>query len=275
MKLLSWTVAVASSALLTGPSAAHEFWLSPEDFTLAPGDTLNVDLVVGQRFEGPPAPYIPANFTRFDIVTGGEGDPSPVEGRIGDRPALQMQIDAPGLATVLHVSRDYELEWDDWDAFVAFTEHKDAGWVPQAHVDRGLEAAGGVVEGYSRHAKSILAVGDGAGQDRAYGLETEIVALENPYTGDMDDGLDVRLLYRGEVRADAQVEIFARGADGGVAVSTVRTNADGVATVPVSPGETYLLDAVVMREAASGLVEAFGAQWESLWASLTFAVPAG
>jgi hypothetical protein len=44
-----------------------------------------------------------------------------------------------------------------------------------------------------------------------------------------------------------------------------------VATVPVTAGHAYMLDAVVLREPEG--VSNPGALWESLWANLTFAVP--
>ncbi len=266
-------VAAALSALGPLPSAAHEFWIAPEEYSLAPGGELRADLRVGQRFEGTSAPYIPMNFTRFDVATGGDDAPRPVPGRIGDRPALQMEVDEPGLATILHVTRDYELVWESWEAFTAFLDHKDAAWVVAADAERGRHPRDGVVEGYSRYAKALVAVGEGRGEDRAHGLLTEIVALENPYTGELSDGLDVRLLYDDAPRPDAQVGIFARGPEGAVETRTVRTDAAGMATIPVAPGTEYLLDAVLLRVPTPDLAMSFGAEWESLWASLTFRTP--
>ena len=120
-------------------------------------------------------------------------------------------------------------------------------------------------------------MGEGAGEDRAYGLLTEIVALENPYTGDMSDGLDVQLLFEREPRANAQIEIFSKSLDDDTAeaeISTVTTDEEGFATVPVEAGRQYLLDAVVFREPVEDLLPRFDPQWETLWASLTFGLSA-
>ena len=119
-----------------------------------------------------------------------------------------------------------------------------------------------------------MAVGDGRGEDRAFGLETELVALENPYTGDMSDGIDVVLLYQGAPRSGAQIEVFDKAADETVQVTTVRTDSEGKATVPVLPAHRYMLDAVALREPSAELAEETRAVWESLWANLTFAIPA-
>lgn len=259
---------VALLVTLAGPAAqAHEFWIDPEDYTVEPGGRIVADLRVGQEFKGGSQAYVPRNFRRFEIAdaTGLAG----VEMRMGDRPALDVTVEGEGLAIVLHVTRDYELTYTDPEAFPNFVTHKDAAWTLERHADRGLPETG-FKERYSRHAKSLVAVGQGQGQDRAFGLTTEIVALANPYTDDLSGGLPVQLFHEGRPRPEAQVEVFARQGET-VEVFTLRTDAEGVARVPVTPGAEYMLDAVVLRE-LDGTGED-GAVWESLWANLTFAVP--
>ena len=55
--------------------------------------------------------------------------------------------------------------------------------------------------------------------------------------------------------------------------TSVRTDADGRALVPVTPGSEYLLDTVVMQPAPEPQA-ASDPLWLSYWASLTFQVPA-
>ena len=269
MKLPLAFAALASSVIAL-PSSAHEFWIEPTDYMLSPGETLNARIMVGTEFEGSSYAYLPTNFRRFDISTGGQ--PVPLPGRIGDRPAAQVAIGREGLTTLIHVTRDYELTWETWKKFEDFVDHKDGAGVLEDHRAQ-YEEADGVREVYSRYGKSLVAVGNGAGEDKAYGLLTEIVALENPYTDNLSDGFDVRVLYEGEPRADEQVEIFARDVDGAVTITTTRTNADGVATINVAPETEYLLDSVVFRAPAEDLAADFDPQWETLWASLTFRTP--
>ena len=147
----------------------------------------------------------------------------------------------------------------------------DAVWVLEAHAARGL-TEDDRRELYSRYAKSLVAVGSGEGADFEAGLLTEIVALENPYTGEMSDGIDVRVLYEGAPRAETQIEVFEKATDESVEIFTVKTDAAGEATVPVKPGYRYMLDAVVLREPAPEVAAEKNVQWESLWANLTFEV---
>jgi hypothetical protein len=262
-------LALALGALLAATRlAAHEFWIEPQDFTPEAGAPLVADLRVGDRLEGATYSYVPPNFTRFEILLG--DSVLPVQGRAGDSPALSMTVPGEGLAVIVHVTRDYSLTYKDWETFLRFTAHKDFDWAPARHEARGLPREA-VRERYSRHAKSLVALGAGAGADREAGLLTEIVALANPYTDDLSEGLPVRVLYRGAPRVDTQVEIFDRAPDGTVSVSTTRTDAEGRAVVPVQKGHVYLIDSVVLEERVPATPEA--PAWESLWASLTFAVP--
>ncbi len=244
---------------------AHEFWIDPEEFQVPAGGAVTADLRVGQDFEGGAMSYLPPKFRRFDYIF--DRRIGPVPGVIGDRPALRMSAPGDGLLIVVHQTTNSTITWDTWEEFVAFVEHKDAMWTLEAHDARGLERES-VREVYSRYAKSLIAAGEGAGSDLETGLLTEIVAEENPYTDNMDDGIDVRVLYQGEPRIDEQIEIYEKAADGSVNVFTLRTDDAGRATVPVKPGHRYMLDSVVLREP-----DVADFAWESLWANLTFAVP--
>ena len=261
-------VAAALLALSGGAGSAHEFWIDPLAYQVPPGGTLTADIRVGDKLQGAAFSYIPPNFRRFDVILGDKV--LPVPGRAGDRPALNLPAPDEGLAVVVHVTRDYTLTYREREKFEAFIAHKDLGWVLAEHTGRGLPETG-FQEQYSRHAKSLIAVGDGRGADTEVGLLTEIVALANPYTDPLDSGFPVRVLYQGAPRADVQVELFDRAPDGTIDITLHRTDADGTAVLPVAAGHSYLVDSVVMRPLEP--TTDGGPVWESLWASLTFAVP--
>lgn len=256
------------AAGLSLPVAAHEFWIDPEVYQVPSEGTITARLRVGEAFAGAEQSYLARNFDRFDLACSGAL--SSVEGRAGDRPALTVEAPRDGLCVVIHQTRDHTLTYRDWQKFVNFVEHKDFAGVLTEHAARGLPETN-FVELYSRYAKSLIAVGSGAGADADMGLETEIVAEANPYQDEMTDGLPIRVLYQGEPRADVQVELFAKPPSGAVVVTLHRTDADGRVTLPVEAGHAYLADAVVLR--ALTPTNDGDPVWESLWASLTFAVP--
>ncbi len=252
----------------TTAATGHEFWIDPHEFQIAPGENIVADLRVGQGFTGVAFSYLPPKFRLFDIVRGDQREA--VSMRMGDRPAMDVPALGNGLNVVLHVTTDQRITWSDPEKFRSFVRHKGAAWVLDEHARRGLPDSG-FSEFYSRYAKSLIAVGDGAGEDARFGLLTEIVLLENPYTDNMSDGIDLQVFYDGAPRRDAQIEVFARSGET-VEKTTVPADGNGRATVPVRPGVVYLLDAVVLR----AIEPAFetGPVWESLWASTTFRVPA-
>lgn len=269
MRILK-TLLTAGAVLAAVPALAHEFWIAPVAYQVPSGARLLADIRVGESMEGSAYSYVPPNFARFDVVMGGTA--YPVEGRAGDRPALNMAAPvADGLAVVVHQTRAYKLTYPKWETFVSFTEHKDVEWAQARHLERGF-VQDEVREEYIRFGKSLIGVGSGAGADSAVGLRTEIVAETNPYTDDLSGGVTVQVLYEGAPRADVQVELFDRapGATAGVS-SLHRTDAEGRVTLPVQAGHEYLVDSVVMNEIDPEAHE--GQPWQSLWASLTFRVP--
>jgi Domain of unknown function (DUF4198) len=258
---------MAASALC---AQAHEFWLLPEDYILDPGATMRVGLRNGEKMNGISLPYLPGNVARFDVVAG--DSVTPVVSRLGDQPALAGTAPADaGLVVVVHETTDTTLTYDDFGKFQRFVTHKSVPDLVALHAARGLPQTG-FGETYRRYAKTLIAVGDGAGSDRALGLRIEIVAMANPYTDDLSTGLPLLVLLDGKPRTAAQLELFARAPDGTVTVSNHTTDAEGVALVPTQPGFTYLADNVDIFALPNDDV-AVGPVWHSDWASLTYMVP--
>ncbi|WP_272004366.1 DUF4198 domain-containing protein [Roseovarius sp. ZX-A-9] len=251
-------------------AVAHEFWIEPQEFQVETGAPLTASLRNGQHFEGITLAYFDRRIIRFDWRMG--GNVTPVTGRAGDNPALNLAAPEAGLMVLTYQSTASEVRYKTWEKFAQFAEHKSFADIQARHRARDLPDAD-FTEVYTRYAKSLIAIGAGMGADRATGLEIEIVALQNPYTRSETGPLPVQVLYQDAPRADAQVEIFERAPDGTVVVTTIRTDDAGIAQIPVRPGHAYLLDNVVLRVPAPAVAEAHGAVWETLWASLTFAVP--
>lgn len=250
------------------PVAAHEFWVEPQSYAIAPSDSLNADLRNGQFFAGPTIPYISGAIERFEVIAG--DSVLPVRGRLGNRPALKGLSVPGGLAIIVFESTDSRLNYDSWEKFTAFVEHKDLKGTIEAHHERGLPETN-FDENYRRYSKALVAVGDGKGDDRRVGLLIEIVADANPYTDDVSGGMPLQVFYDGAPRADAQVELFERAPDDTVVTATYRTDADGRVVVPVRPGHVYLADSVAIRPLDGSTGN--GAVWHTDWAALTFAVP--
>lgn len=257
-------------ALLTTRASAHELWIEPVDFQPPADSKIAANIVNGQKFEGFRIAYLPRKFSTFSVFAGERYEP--VESRIGDTPALDQDTLGDGLHVVVYQSKPDTVNYAEFEKFQAFADHKDFPDIRQRHLARELPEMG-FREVYTRYSKSLIGVGEAAGEDKRIGMETEFVALDNPYASDLSDGLRVQLFYAGNVRADAQVELFERAQDGDVTITLLRTDVHGIATLPVSRGRDYMVDAVVLRQPDAKMAKETGAVWESLWANMTFAVP--
>jgi uncharacterized GH25 family protein len=249
---------------------SHEFWIEPQEFQLPNDAELVADLRNGEMFKGSAQSYLPQRTRRLEFYLGDEV--AQIEPRIGDRPVIDMTMNGDGLMVLVHETADSVITYREIEKFARFLQHKDAPDALSEQLAEGLPDDG-IREVYSRYTKSLVALGSGAGADRKVGLKTELVALENPYTGDVSDGVDVVLYYNDAPRSDAQIEVFERAPDASVMVSFVRTDDRGRATVPVRPGHAYMLDAVAIRRPATELATERNVLWESLWANLTFFIP--
>lgn len=248
---------------------AHEFWLMPEAFQVGAKDQLRVHLRNGEQMNGQSLPYLESQIRRFDMI--GPNGTQKVSGRTGDLPAMMADAPAAGLLVIVHETADRTVTYDDFEVFKRFVTHKDASAVLESHQSRGLPTVG-FTESYRRYAKTLVAVGNGAGADRPTGLDIEIVALANPYTDDVSKGMPLQVLRKGAPVPDAQVEMFAQSSNGAVTVSVHRTNAQGVAMVPAQSGVSYLADSVEVLPLPNNDASA-GPVWHSVWASLTYQVP--
>lgn len=266
MSLRSLSVIAACVWGLVPPALAHEFWIEPQEFQVESDAPLIADIRNGQEFAGSALAYFDSNIDRFEIYR--DGTPTPVPGRMGDVPALQTVADTPGLWVIIHQTTPSTLDYAKWEKFDAFATHKDFPDIRARHLARGLPETG-FTETYTRYAKALVGVGSAQGADLNTGMETEFVALDNPYLSNPGAGFGVQLLYQGAPRADAQIEMFDRAPDGTVTITLYRTDADGMARLPVQSGHDYLLDGVVLRPTPEGSV----AVWETLWAALSFSVP--
>jgi len=256
--------------LLSAPALlAHNFWIEPSTLTPAPGQRLAVRLRVGIELKGDPVPRDPTLMKRF-VAAGPSGD-SPVPGVPNTEPAGFEAFAAPGLYTIVYDSGRSPLELEA----AKFEEYlKDEGLerISALRARQGKSAAG-AKEVFSRCAKSLLNVGNGgagSGFDRVFNQRLELVAEKNPYTLAGGGELPVRLLYEGKPLAGALVMALQRDRPDKVDKVMARTDARGRVTLKLDRPGFWLVKAVHMISAPPDA----GADWESFWASLTFALPA-
>ncbi len=260
-------LAAAFALVLTAPSvAAHEFWLEPLEPRVAERGALQADIRVGQNMVGTSFSYIPEWFKSFEIIENNVR--RPVDSFIGDRPAVNEQATADGLAQIVYRSEPDFLTYKVLDKFVSFAAKEGLDGALEAHRARGLPDSG-FKESYVRHAKALIAVGAGAGEDGLTGLPHELVAEENPYLVPGGAPIPIRLYFEGTPRAGALIKVFHRAPDGAVTITRLRTDASGRIETARASG-VYLIGAVLLQMPPDDLAISHGVVWHTVWASLTF-----
>ncbi|MDF1607786.1 DUF4198 domain-containing protein [Hoeflea sp. YIM 152468] len=264
---LATALALTGLVMAASPVQAHEFWLEPQAFSVAADFPIKADIRVGQDFKGDAFPFIPARFSAFKHHDRlGESE---VTGTTGDLPALQLVPRTEGLNIVTYVSVAERIRFRDWEKFAAYLDYEGLNRIAAHHDVRGLPRDD-IRELYTRCAKTLVSVGGETGDlDRATGMRLELVADERPQALAPGAQMGFTLLWDGQPLADTQVALFHRGKTGDDATRTLaRTDASGLARFTLAAEGTYLAASVHMTEAPAGR----NADWQSYWASLTFAV---
>jgi uncharacterized GH25 family protein len=269
MRRAAAVVALAIAA----PVFAHDFWIEPTTFRPPVGSNVGLSLRVGQNFRGDPVPRDPGFIDKF-VVVSGTGE-QPIDGRPGREPAGVATVKEPGWAVVGYRSRPKGIELAA-DKFEQYLKEEGLESVITARAARGDSQKPGK-EIYSRCAKALLDANGagGSGYDRAVGQRLELFAEKSPKESRAGRALPVRLLFEGKPLAGALVVAINRedptkrlsarsDKEGRVSFSLASAGGRGTPA-----NDVWLVKAVHMVPAPPPS----GADWESLWASLTFEVP--
>lgn len=255
-------------------ATAHDFWIEPKSFTPETGKVLEVRLKVGDFGNGENVPRSEQRIVRF-VVAGADGE-KPLVGRDGQEVAGLARIDGEGVMLLGYQSNHAFVEIAA-KKFESYLVEKGLDGARTQRAERG-ETAQPAREIYSRCAKALLRVGESkGGHDRVLGLPLEIVPENDPAelagTSGAARKLRVKVLWRGAPLANALVGALTLDRAHSDAGDTLfaRTDAEGRAVLELPEGRRWLVAAVHMQRAGENEKQA---DWESLWASLTFEIPA-
>ena len=268
---------LASLLLLAGalPAAdarAHEFWLTPSRYRAGAGDTIEVSAHIGTGFRGEVKPYAASRVVRFSLRHARTIDIAGLA-RNGDAVMARFLMPDQGGALLAYEGNfaDIELPAAQFEAYLAL-EGLDG---PLAQRRRTGSSAPGR-ERYARCGKTWISGADAKRLLTPVGLTYELTPLADPTRATQ---IRVRATYHGQPLPGALVRAWRRPLQTGARpfdpaardsippVTQARTGGDGVASIALSgPGE-WMLSTVYM--VASG--DPNEADWESWWASLTFA----
>lgn len=291
---LAFLVLGLMALMVAAPGAAHDFWITPSDFAPRPATTTGLELEVGVDWQGDLVARDPGLIERF-VVRGpisaasfgaSEGIAErPVAGIAGQSPAGFLRLADDGLYVVALRTRRTPVTLDA-ATFARYLAEE--GLEELAGSWRPTPAERPIRELFSRCAKSFLRVGEpdpkaaksvdpkrlakgataASASDNAtsFGLTLELHAAIDPTQLVVGDSLPLRLTFAAKPLAGTLVVALPR--DAPQAKVSGRTNANGEISLRFDRPGAWLIKAVHLV----ALPADAGADWESFWASLTFAI---
>jgi uncharacterized GH25 family protein len=255
--------------LSTSNIQAHEFWIEPSDYFLQ-NENLEAHLKVGQEFEGMRLMYDPNRFEDFKILSGSKNKSIDVKGTIGDVPAINFKPDLEGLLIIYHETEDQLVNYKKFSKFKSFVTEKGYEKLIVAHQERNLPLEN-FIESYRRYAKSLVAYNGIEGKDKKTGLLFEFVLSHNPYGELKDNMVEATLFYKKRPYPQNLVSIFIKN-ENNISLYQVLTDDKGRFSFSINPGESYLLDSVIIIPKKGNPLKKEPI-WHSIWASTTFSIP--
>ena len=257
---------------LGGTAQAHDFWLQPQSWQVAPGKPLPFVVEVGhgsfRQQWGADGGHLLA---LSDLANGGAVDVRPLFKPGGEVPHLTRTFRREGLHIISLVSTNAA---SDLPA-IRFNDYIKAEGLTPA-IDGRTRAGKMGTNGrelYSRRAKALVQVGraspgDNALATRPIGLTLEIVPLRSPYALAADHILPVQILYEGRPLAGALVKLTSLEFDA-KPLRTMRSDAAGRASFEVPPVGDWLVNVIWTKPVANPQ-----ADYLTTFSSLTFGYPA-
>ena len=200
---------VAGALILPLSAMAHDFWLQPTTFVLAPGQATAMIVEVGHGRDRQKSLIEANRVTRFDAF--GAGGVKDIRSwlTLGDANRdTQLKFDRPGLQLLsFETNGTYsdlpDIRYNDYIWFEGLTP-------AIAQRERLHQTTADGKEVYSRRAKALIQVGgyskaDDAVATHMVGLSLEIVPEVNPYAPGFKGALPVRIYFDGKPLPGATV----------------------------------------------------------------------
>lgn len=250
-------------------AAAHEFWLLPPQFFVAPGATLNLHVLVGENFTGERWSNKSNRVTRLThYAPTGQMDLL-AAATATDTLHPTVAFAQPGTHMVVLTTNNSFITLEA-EKFNAYLKEDGLDYILLQRQQRGTLNQPGR-EAYSRCAKTLVQVGNASSSDtarawsRPTGVALELVPEQNPYTLKTGSSLTVRVLADGQPKAGQLVQVWQRSAGQPVKITKLRSNQNGRVLFRLSNPGQFMVSAV--RMVPTKLPEA---DWQSNWSTLTF-----
>ena len=250
------------------PATGHDYWIQPDTFAPAPDKSVAVRVFVGDHFKSEgERPFQKKPTVRFQLLSANQTVDLAALGREDKTPMAEITCPRAGSYWIALERGPHFIKLDA-DKFNHYLTEEGLRAVLEQRRQAKEDRLPGR-ERYRRYLKCLLRAG-GKGDEtwkKVLGHKLEIVPLADPGAVRPGGTLKVRVLFEGKPLANAALFALHKQADK-VSEQKLTTAADGTAKVAVRGRGVWLLRLVHMRRCA----DCPGADWESFWSALTFAV---
>ncbi|MFI3014205.1 DUF4198 domain-containing protein [Klebsiella aerogenes] len=254
-----------SLALYSVNVFAHDFWILPHDAMSKSGDRVFFELRIGPGVPGKQTPRLPGLIATFDS-TDAMGQRK-IEGHDGALVIGHLKTRTAG-ATLASLTTNGAKITLPAGEFEDYLKEEGLDKIVRARQENGESEQPGI-EIFYRCAKSIILVDNQSkGYDRILGLEHELVPLTDPVRYKPGTPYRVRLLANSQPLANLQVKAELNTTPPTILRTT--TDDKGIASFNLPVKGEWLFSSVDMD-----ISPVDGADWKSIWASLTLPIAAG
>jgi hypothetical protein len=261
---------IAAGAMLTllaSSLLAHDLFIKLDSYFLKARASVRVPVLNG-TFSSSENAIDRRRIADLSLVTP-EGrtalDTTAVSAR-GDSTFIALRLGSPGTYVLGLSTRPSEIALGG-KQFTEYLREEAIGDVLDDRARAGI-SADSAREHYSKHVKAVFQVGTEhtSGFATPLGYPAELVPLDNPYTLERGDSLRVRIMVDGRAVAGQAVLTGGRSRTGTrIASRELRTNADGIAAVPLTARGRWYVKFIRMTPTKGN-----HGNYESKWATLTF-----
>lgn len=253
-----------------GWALAHEFWLQPSHYVAQVGDSISLQVLVGEGFTGERSEGKKNRIVQYRHHTASSTTdlaPALTGDTYGD---VRVTLRTPGTHLFCFANTPKFLTMKA-DSFLLYLREDGLNNVIAARQQRG-DTDKPSRELYQRCAKTVVQVGGKTDQTYAKptGMPLEILVAQNPYDQPPGQIAGFQVLFARKPVANALVRYWNRDAQNQLREEKQRSDALGWVRFRLRSGRNMV--SVVHMIAASDTAQArYGpADWHSYWGSLTF-----
>lgn len=256
---------------------AHEFWLQPNVFFAETGQTIPIEVMVGEHFNGERSEGKKNRLVQYVHWSSGVRQdlaPALKEGHYGIVP---LRINKTGTHLVAFANTNKYLSMRA-DSFLLYLREDGLNQIVELRQERH-ETQTRSREFYRRCVKTLIQAGPVTSTDKTFSLDTgmplEIIPVQNPYGVKPGGWAEFRLVFDHKPLANALVRYWSRPVTTrkelpdvkpkGLMEEQQRSDAQGRVRFRLRAGQNMI--SLVQMVPATDTKEA---DWQSYWGSLTF-----